>query len=157
MIEVKAKVTSTPGVGAKIVAAIARALPLERREQILVEEARPVVERLRAMAPHGPHDPHAAEFLDVVVMRPEHSVTGTRNQREAQLAQLPGNSKGNERAMVSIGGVDVAGSADRAYVLQWTEYGRRGKGAKPFIRPTMDVELPAMLQRVGDRIAKELK
>jgi len=50
----------------------------------------------------------------------------------------------------------MSGKGARGWALLFSEYGTRKMAARPFLRPTADVELPRMLDRVGARVAKEL-
>jgi len=65
MITIGSKVTPTQNIGRSIADRMKRALPLEARQKILVEEAEPVVQRMIAMAPKGYHHPHAADSISV--------------------------------------------------------------------------------------------
>ena len=152
MIKVSTKITGLDKLAGALQSHLKRTLPLELREKILLEEGQPVADMMTAKAPRGPHDPHAAEFIRVTPVRPEDSITGTRNQQAAKAAQL----KPSDTATVAIGVVDVPGKEDRGWVLQFPEYGTRHRAARPFLRPTADVELPRMLDRVSARVAQEL-
>lgn len=134
MIKVSSKMTGLEKIGPAIENAIRRPLPLEVRTQILAEEGAPVAELMTAKAPRGSHNPHAADFIRATPMPPG-----------------PGNE-----ARVAIGVVDVPGKKDRGFVFQFIEYGTKHMGARPFLRPTADSELSAMLERVRARVAQAL-
>jgi HK97 gp10 family phage protein len=134
MITVKTKITGLDKLAGALQAHLKRTLPLETRRRILVEEGQPVAARMTAVAPRGPHNPHAADFIRVT----------------------PVDGTAPDEARVAIGVVDVPGKTDRGFALMFPEYGTRKMSARPFLRPTADVELPLMLARVGDRVAKEL-
>ncbi len=135
MITVSSKVTKTANVGRVVADHVKRTLSVTLRQQILIEEAQPVVARMSAAAPRGHNNPHAADFLGAVVV----------------------DGATSDDARVAIGALDVPGKEDRAFVLGFSEYGTRKMHARPFLRPTVDAEVPGMLARVGDRIAAELK
>lgn len=135
MIKVSAKVTGFEKIAPAIAAHVKRTLPLELRQQILADEAQPVAELMKAKAPRGSGSPHAADFIGVT------PVEGLRP----------------DEARVAVGVVDVPGKQDRGFVFIFTEFGTRKMSARPFLRPVADVELPKMLARVGERVAKALQ
>ena len=151
MIKVKTKLTGLEKLGPAIQAHLKRTLPLETRLQILLEEAQPVAELMKAKAPRSATAPHAADAIAATVVRPEDTLTGTRNERAGQAIQLAASGA---TATVAIG---VTNSVPHSYVLRFHEYGTRKMPARPFLRPTADAELPAMLKRVGERVAKALQ
>jgi len=135
MIGVTCKVTGGDKVAAAIEAQLRRTLSAETRQKILIEEGQPVADRLTAVAPRGPHNPHAAEFIAVT----------------------PVKSFNKDDVTVAIGVVDVPGKHDRGFVFRFLEFGTSRRSATPFLRPTMDVELPLMIERVRARVAKALQ
>jgi HK97 gp10 family phage protein len=134
MIKVTTKITGLDKLAAQLQGHLKRTLPIETRRQILLDEGAPVAARMTAMAPRGPHDPHAADFIRVT----------------------PVDGWQPDEARVAIGVVDAPGKQDRGFVLGFVEYGTRKRSARPFLRPTTDVEIPSMLSRVADRVAQEL-
>lgn len=134
MIKVSAKITGLDKLAGALQGHLSKTLPLETRQRILAEEGKPVAARMTAVAPRGPHHPHAADFIMVTLV----------------------DGETPDEARVAIGVADVPGKADRGWVLSFPEYGTRKMSARPFLRPTADVELPLMLDRVTARVAKEL-
>jgi hypothetical protein len=134
MIKVSTKITGLDKLASSLQGHLRKTLPLETRRQILAAEGAPVAERMTAVAPRGHHNPHAAEFIRVT----------------------PVDGATSEEARVAIGVVDVPGKADRGFVFQFIEFGTIKRAARPFLRPTADVEIPRMMDRVRARVAQEL-
>lgn len=134
MIRVSSRIVGLEKVGPALTGHLRRTLPKAVRQQILLEEAAPVAARMTAVAPRGPHNPHAADFIRAT----------------------PVEAFNSEEAAVAIGVVDVPGKRDRGFVFGFLEFGTRRMAARPFIRSTTDVELPRMLARVKARVAEAL-
>lgn len=135
MIKVSSKVTGFEKIGAALASHLRRTLPLELRQQILAQEGQPVADLMKAKAPRGSGAPHAADYIAVT--------------------PVPGLTPNEAR--VAIGVVDVPGKQDRGFVFLFHEFGTRKMSARPFLRPVADVELPRMLERVAERVAKALR
>jgi len=153
MINVSAKVTGMENIGPAIAALLKRTLSLATLEQILLEEGQPVADLMKAKAPRSSTAPHAADAIAVGVVRPEDAISGTRNERAAQMSQIRAAGPATT-ATVAIG---VRTTVFHSYVLGFSEYGTRRQAARPFLRPVADTELPKMLARVADRVAKALQ